>query len=377
MFVLKLFSLILILQINSQNIRSFQMAIFNDYQFQCSNTYCLSDFTFISFDIRDCQLKCLFLTECQAITFHQTNSSCELFRNISNEINYMLRNTDTITTIVIDGTRFPFEPPSIDLLEIQHHQQCHHPHPHHPPLHHQHPHHQHPHHQHPHHPRPHHPPLHHPRPHHQHPHHPPLHHPHPHHPPLHHPRPHPPLHHPRPHHPPLHHPHPHHPRPHHPPLHHPRPHHQHPHHPPLHHPHPRPHHPPLHHPHPRPHHPHPHHLRLRQQQHQIHIVTSHHACTNCSRANYPNFPSDWLNRWYIQDFYVYNSSSDCAGNPYIGTLTFCQTACLKDITCVGFSRAKNALDTNSTAECYLKNNLTVSQIFNDTNWHTVVFNSIT
>ncbi|CAF0891558.1 unnamed protein product [Adineta ricciae] len=100
-------------------------------------------------------------------------------------------------------------------------------------------------------------------------------------------------------------------------------------------------------------------------------------CINCSRANYPSFPSDWFNRWYIQDFYIYGSSSDCAGNPYIGDLTFCQTACLKDITCVGFSRAKNALDTNSTVECYLKNNLTVSQIFNDTNWHTVVFNSTT
>ncbi|UJR18448.1 hypothetical protein I4U23_005353 [Adineta vaga] len=101
-------------------------------------------------------------------------------------------------------------------------------------------------------------------------------------------------------------------------------------------------------------------------------------CNGCSRANFSNFPSDWSNRWYIQNFYIYSSSSvDCVGNPYIGDLAFCQKACLTDITCVGFSRAKNALNTDSTAECYLKSNITVSRIYNSTTWQTVAFNTTT
>ncbi|CAF1444380.1 unnamed protein product [Adineta ricciae] len=101
-------------------------------------------------------------------------------------------------------------------------------------------------------------------------------------------------------------------------------------------------------------------------------------CNGCSRANFSNFPSDWSNRWYTVNFYIYSSSSvDCNGNPYTGDLPFCKKACLTDITCVGFSRAKNALDTDSTADCYLKRNITVSRIYNDTTWQSVIFNSTT
>ncbi|CAF1146670.1 unnamed protein product [Adineta ricciae] len=97
-------------------------------------------------------------------------------------------------------------------------------------------------------------------------------------------------------------------------------------------------------------------------------------CNSCSRATYPNFPSDWSTRWYDMNFLIYTSeSSDCAGNPYIGNVEFCQYACLKDITCIGFSRAKAALDNSSSAGCYLKKNINLDKVYNHDIWYTIIF----
>ena len=99
-------------------------------------------------------------------------------------------------------------------------------------------------------------------------------------------------------------------------------------------------------------------------------------CNGCSQATNPNFPADWSNRWSIMNFFIPNANNtDCTGNPYTGNVASCQKACLTDITCVGFSRAKSASDTDSSAACYLKNNITGTRVFNDTTWQTIVFNS--
>ncbi|CAF1541278.1 unnamed protein product [Adineta ricciae] len=101
-------------------------------------------------------------------------------------------------------------------------------------------------------------------------------------------------------------------------------------------------------------------------------------CNNCSRASFPSFPSDWSSRWYIVDYFIISSeSADCDGNPYIGDLQFCQQACLKYITCIGFSRSKQYLDMDSRGICYLKKNNTGELIYNDETWHTIAFNSTT
>ena len=101
-----------------------------------------------------------------------------------------------------------------------------------------------------------------------------------------------------------------------------------------------------------------------------------HQCDGCSRANFSDFPPDWSNRWSIMNFFIRSSNdTDCTGNPYTGNVASCQKACLTDITCVGFSRAKSASDTDSSAACYLKNNITGTRVFNDTTWQTIVFNS--
>ncbi|CAF1189620.1 unnamed protein product [Adineta ricciae] len=72
-------------------------------------------------------------------------------------------------------------------------------------------------------------------------------------------------------------------------------------------------------------------------------------------------------RMQIQSYIAQNwtsSSTDCTGNPYTGNFKFCQKACLKDITCVGFTRAKSASDSNSNAACYLKKNITGAGVYN-------------
>ncbi|CAF1652855.1 unnamed protein product, partial [Adineta ricciae] len=96
-----------IAQADAQNIHSLAMSITNDHQLQCSNTTCLPFLTFIALDIHHCQIKCLTETPCEAATFHKVTSNCELLANISQTIGNMSVNLNTVTMIVINGTRIP------------------------------------------------------------------------------------------------------------------------------------------------------------------------------------------------------------------------------------------------------------------------------
>ncbi|CAF0970139.1 unnamed protein product [Adineta ricciae] len=78
--------------------------------FQCANTTCLPFVTNIVSNILKCKMNCLAQTYCRAITFHQLTSTCQLFDNIPNPNGNMLADTNTITMIVIVGTRNPPEP---------------------------------------------------------------------------------------------------------------------------------------------------------------------------------------------------------------------------------------------------------------------------
>ncbi|CAF1027973.1 unnamed protein product [Adineta ricciae] len=86
------------------------MSITNDHQLQCSNTTCFPFLTFIALDILDCQIKCLTRTPCEAATFHKVTSNCELLANISQTIGNLSVNLNTVTMIVINGTRIPSAP---------------------------------------------------------------------------------------------------------------------------------------------------------------------------------------------------------------------------------------------------------------------------
>ena len=99
-------------------------------------------------------------------------------------------------------------------------------------------------------------------------------------------------------------------------------------------------------------------------------------CSGCYQTSWPNFPKECFDRWYIQDSVIYSiAGQDCLGNPYTGNLTKCQTLCLSDNTCVGFSSGKNVREDDSNGQCWLKNNIQLNQTPNNPTWHTIVFNT--
>ncbi|CAF1369309.1 unnamed protein product [Adineta ricciae] len=79
-------------------------------KFQCATTTCSPFVNTVTPTIIKCEMTCLAQVYCRAASFHQSNSNCELFTDMSNEIGNMLTDLDIITTIVIAGTRSPPEP---------------------------------------------------------------------------------------------------------------------------------------------------------------------------------------------------------------------------------------------------------------------------
>ena len=84
---------------------SFKMSIMKDAQFQCSSTTCLPFVTLTVSNIRACQIACLNNVQCQAASFHQSNSNCELFDNVDNQNGNMLTQMNVVSMSVISGTR--------------------------------------------------------------------------------------------------------------------------------------------------------------------------------------------------------------------------------------------------------------------------------
>ena len=83
------------------------MSIMTGWEFQCANTTCLPFVTVPTSSTRDCQLTCLAQVQCQAASFQQTTSSCKLFANIQNQNDNLFADVETITMIVMSGTRMP------------------------------------------------------------------------------------------------------------------------------------------------------------------------------------------------------------------------------------------------------------------------------
>ncbi|UJR34484.1 hypothetical protein I4U23_021892 [Adineta vaga] len=107
---------IFVIQSMTQNTRSFQMSIMNGWKFQCLNTTCLPTNTFIESNIRRCQRNCLDDIFCKAVSFSQLIFQCNLFYNIPNPNPNMLVDINTITMIVINGTRISSEIETISTI---------------------------------------------------------------------------------------------------------------------------------------------------------------------------------------------------------------------------------------------------------------------
>jgi len=102
-----LFLFTLIAQSVTQDIRSFSMSIMTGWQFQCATTTCLPFVTVTVSSISECQTTCLAQVQCQAASFQQSTSNCELFTDRRNQDENMSADVETVTMIVISGTRMP------------------------------------------------------------------------------------------------------------------------------------------------------------------------------------------------------------------------------------------------------------------------------
>jgi len=102
-----LFLFILIAKLVAQDIRSFSISIMTGWQFQCVTTTCLPFATITVSSIYDCRTACLAQVQCQAASFQQSTSNCELFTDMTNQDENMSAHVETVTMIVISGTRVP------------------------------------------------------------------------------------------------------------------------------------------------------------------------------------------------------------------------------------------------------------------------------
>jgi hypothetical protein len=102
-----LFLFIFAVQSVAQDIRSFAMSLMTGWQFQCATTTCSPFVTVLVSNVRACQMACLAEVQCQAASFQQANSTCDLFTDISNQDENMSADVETVTMIVISGTRMP------------------------------------------------------------------------------------------------------------------------------------------------------------------------------------------------------------------------------------------------------------------------------
>jgi hypothetical protein len=91
----------------AENMRSFRMSIMTGWQFKCAQTTCLPFASVTTSNVRRCQIACLAQVQCQAVSFQQSTSNCELFANIPNQNGNMVAQVEIVTMIVIDETRMP------------------------------------------------------------------------------------------------------------------------------------------------------------------------------------------------------------------------------------------------------------------------------
>ena len=91
----------------ADNIRSIETSIMIGWQLQCAYTTCLPFSTVTTLNERACQINCLAEMHCQAASFRQANSQCQLFTSIQDQNDNLLADVDTVTMIVMSGTRVP------------------------------------------------------------------------------------------------------------------------------------------------------------------------------------------------------------------------------------------------------------------------------
>ena len=86
---------------------SFQMSVIKGGQFQCASAACPPSTVANVSNLCNCQMACLNQVLCQAASFQQSTSYCELFFYTPNQNQMILTSIDRIAMIIIPGTRVP------------------------------------------------------------------------------------------------------------------------------------------------------------------------------------------------------------------------------------------------------------------------------
>ena len=105
--IFALFSMLIFELVVTQNINSVLMTSMDGRQFQCATTTCLPYATVTTPSILQCQTACLQQTQCIAISFRQSISQCQLFTNDIDQNSNLEIDADTVTMMIIPGTRLP------------------------------------------------------------------------------------------------------------------------------------------------------------------------------------------------------------------------------------------------------------------------------
>ena len=87
--------------------RSGRMSILSNLTFECAQTTCPPFANVTGSNIRQCQMACLRQIQCKAATYYQSTSVCQVFDNTINQNGNMSDSINTVTMIIIPGTRFP------------------------------------------------------------------------------------------------------------------------------------------------------------------------------------------------------------------------------------------------------------------------------
>jgi hypothetical protein len=83
------------------------MSITAGWRFQCVNTTCTPFVNVGATSVHRCEIACLAQDQCQAASFQQATSTCQLFSNSLNQQNNLTVDVGTTTMMVISGTRMP------------------------------------------------------------------------------------------------------------------------------------------------------------------------------------------------------------------------------------------------------------------------------
>ncbi|CAF1390303.1 unnamed protein product [Adineta steineri] len=97
----------IITEVIGEDTQSMIMSLTPDSKFHCASTTCLPFISFITSNIRNCQLASLTQSQCTAATFHRSTSNCELFGDMLNQNGNILADVDATSINVISETRFP------------------------------------------------------------------------------------------------------------------------------------------------------------------------------------------------------------------------------------------------------------------------------